>query len=83
MPRTIYNEGRVVGLSAYEAYVKQHLLEDPTSAPASEKEWLASSLAMGASMILKVPTVSASSSIELNLYLWTMKLIIYILMTII
>ncbi len=66
MPRSIYNEGRVVGLSAYEAYVKQHLLEDPTSAPASEKEWLASSLAMGASMILKVPNVSASSSIELN-----------------
>lgn len=57
MPREIWNEGRVVGMSAYEIYVKQHLAEDPNSPPATEKEWLASSLAMGASMVLKMPYV--------------------------
>lgn len=61
MPREIWNEGRVVGLSAYETYVKQHVIEDPTTPPATEREWLASSLAMGNSMILKVPTVSGGS----------------------
>lgn len=58
MPREIWNEGRVVGYSAYEIYVKQHLGEDPTTPPATEREWLASSLAMGSSMLLKVPNVS-------------------------
>jgi len=55
MPREIWNEGRVVGYSAYEIYVKQHLSEDPTTPAATEREWLASSLAMGSSMLLKVP----------------------------
>ena len=55
MATEIYNEGRVVGLSAYEIYVKQFLLENPDGQPASEKEWLASSIASGASIILKVP----------------------------
>lgn len=58
MPREIWNEGRVVGYSSYEIYVKQHLSEDPTTPPATEREWLASSLAMGSSMLLKVPTVN-------------------------
>lgn len=54
--RTIYNEGRVVGLSAYEIYVRHHLETEGDSVPAaSEVEWLASSIAMGTSMILKVP----------------------------
>lgn len=57
MPAEIYNEGRVVGLSAYEIYVKQHLSEDPSEPVASERDWLASSLAMGASMILQFPKV--------------------------
>lgn len=61
MAREIYNEGRVTGLSAYEIYVKQHIAEDPDTAPATEKEWLASSLAMGSSMILKIPTVNVPS----------------------
>lgn len=52
----IYNEGRIVGYSAYEIYVKQHLSEDPNTPVASEREWLASSLAMGASMLLKLPS---------------------------
>lgn len=57
MPREIWNEGRVQGLSSYEIYVKQHLSEDPNTPPATEREWLASSIAMGSSMILKVPNV--------------------------
>ena len=54
MPSNIYNEGRVVGYSAYEVYVRHCLSEDPTIEPASETEWLASSLAFGASLLLKV-----------------------------
>ena len=55
MARELYNMGRVTGFSAYEIYVKQHASEDPVNPPASEREWLASSLAMGASMLLKIP----------------------------
>lgn len=51
----LYNEGRVVGLSAYEIYVKHAYAEDPDHPPATEKEWLASTIAMGSSMILKIP----------------------------
>lgn len=54
MPKEIYNEGRVVGYSSYEVYVKQHASEDPNTPPASEREWLASSLGSGSSMLLKV-----------------------------
>lgn len=61
MPKQIWDEGRTVGLSAYEIYVKQHLAEDPTSAPSTEKEWLASSLAMGTSMLLKVPNIDVNN----------------------
>lgn len=61
MPKILYNEGRVVGLSAYETYVKNHIAEDPNTPPASEREWLASSLASGASILLKFPEVSTQS----------------------
>lgn len=73
MPREIYNEGRVVGLSAYETYVKQHLSEDPNTPPATEREWLASSLAMGSSLLLKVPNVSQADDAHtfLDIYLPT------------
>ena len=54
MPRQLWNEGRVVGFSAYEVYVKQALTTDPNHEPATEKEWLSSSLAMGSSMILHI-----------------------------
>lgn len=59
MARELYNMGRVTGFSAYEIYVKQHASEDPVNPPASEREWLASSLAMGASMLLKIPANTA------------------------
>lgn len=54
MAQTLYNAGRVTGFSAYEIYVKQHQSEDPTNPPASEREWLASTVSMGSSMVLKV-----------------------------
>lgn len=58
MPQQIYNEGRVVGYSAYEIYLKQLLTEYPDEVPASERQWLSSTVAMGSSMIVKVPTVT-------------------------
>lgn len=54
----IFNEGRITGYSAYEIYVKQHLAQDPNTPVASEREWLAASLGMGSSMLLKFPVVS-------------------------
>lgn len=56
MPKILYNEGRVVGYSAYELYVKHALSIDPNREPASELEWLSSSIAMGSSMLLRVGT---------------------------
>ncbi len=53
----IFNEGRVVGLSAYEVYVRHHMEEygdDPNNPPASEREWLASSISLGTSILLKI-----------------------------
>lgn len=65
--KTIYNEGRVIGLSQYELYLRQFLADYPESEAPSEREWLASNLANGASMILKVPsgTPSGYSDFEL------------------
>lgn len=55
MAKEIYNEGRVVGLSAYELYLRHHKssLENSTP-PADEAAWLASSLGGGASLVLEV-----------------------------
>lgn len=63
MPRQIYNEGRVVGLSAYEIFLREYLSEGNKNPP-SEREWLASTLAFGSSMLLKVPTVTPASGSE-------------------
>lgn len=52
--KQLYNEGRVVGMSAYELYVRNAKNADPNTPPASEKEWLASTLAMGSSLLLRV-----------------------------
>lgn len=53
--REIYNEGRVVGLSSYELYVRQFLSSNPHGAlPIDEKEWLSASLSANCSMILRV-----------------------------
>lgn len=68
MPAEIWNQGRVVGLSAYEVYVKQHLAEDPNTPVASEREWLASSLAMGSSMLAKLPNLDVNDE-DLHSYI--------------
>lgn len=60
MPRQIWNEGRVVGYSAYEVYVKHAMSIDPDHEPATEKEWLASMMAMGSSMLLRIGKTEAS-----------------------
>lgn len=54
--RTIYNEGRVQGLSNYELFIRNLLSDNPDAAVPTEKEWLAASIARGSSMILKVDT---------------------------
>lgn len=55
--RTIYNEGRVVGLSAYESYVRSQLAAgvDPNDIK-SESEWSSALMtnARGGSMVLKI-----------------------------
>lgn len=61
MPRQIWNEGRVQGYSAYEIYLKQALSDDPDLQPATEREWLASSIACGSSMVVKIPKTSNDS----------------------
>lgn len=54
MPRQIWNEGRVVGYSAYELFVKQLLSKNPNATPPTEKEWLSSMIGMGNALILKI-----------------------------
>lgn len=64
MPQDIYNEGRVVGYSAYETYVKQALSVDPTKPVANEREWLSASLAAGTSMLVRIPPINILGSGE-------------------
>lgn len=55
MPQEIYNEGRVVGYSAWEIFARN--LDgrlDPQDIP-NEKQWLTAMIGSGASMILKIP----------------------------
>ena len=66
--RILYNEGRVQGFSSYETYVKLHHALNPDVPPASEREWLASTLSMGSSMLLKIPASTGHQDNE-N---WTM-----------
>ena len=57
MAQEIYNEGRVVGLSAWELFSKAALSNgvSPDKIP-NESEWLSSMIGSGASLILKVPS---------------------------
>ena len=52
-----------MGLSAYEIFLREYLSEGNKNPP-SEREWLASTLAFGSSMLLKVPTVTPASGSE-------------------
>ena len=57
MAQEIYNEGRVVGFSAWELYKRLALSKGvPEDDIPSEQEWLASSIGHGASMILQIPS---------------------------
>lgn len=67
MPRQIYNEGRVVGMSAYELYVRHQLSEYPELDVVTEREWLASTLGGGSSMILRVPSGTPAGVFERTL----------------
>lgn len=58
MSQDIWDQGRVVGYSSYEIYLKKHFEKYPDIDPPSEEQWLASSLAMGQSMIVSVPNTS-------------------------
>lgn len=58
MPKTLWNEGRCVGYSIYEIYLRYLATEAPDVAPASEKEFMSSMITMGNSMLLKVGTDS-------------------------
>ena len=73
MPREIYNEGRVQGMSAYEVYVREHLSEDFDMDPATEREWLAASLASGSSILYKMPKSAVSRSDD-EIYNYQIKL---------
>lgn len=53
--RQIYQEGRVIGYSQYELYVRQLLSTNPTATIMNEREWLSASLSSNISMILRVP----------------------------
>lgn len=82
MSRTLYNEGRVVGLSAYEIFVRHVLGADPTATVPTEQEWLASMLSDGSSMLLQIgaDAVEGSHYIEIELpatsTLWTANTIV-------
>ena len=55
MPQEIYNEGRVVGLSAWELFLRNALANNvPEEEIPDENKWLLSMLGSGASMILKL-----------------------------
>ena len=72
MSKTIYNEGRVLGQSAYEEYVRQLKSVDPTFDVCTEREWLAASLGMGSSMVLRVPK-GAGQLVGSDMYMYQVE----------
>lgn len=58
MAQELYNEGRVVGLSAYELFVKQAIANGVEDVP-TEAQWLTSMIGSGSSLILRVPANTA------------------------
>lgn len=62
--REIYNQGRVVGYSAYELYVRQHISEDPDSEPLTERQWLSMNLGTGVSAIIKLDNSSIVKTVD-------------------
>lgn len=70
MTKQIFNEGRVVGESSYEEYVRQLKSVDPTFDVCTEREWLSASLAAGTTMILKVPVGAGTQVGESGMYVY-------------
>lgn len=68
MSKQLWNQGRVVGYSSYELYVKQHMSSNPEIPPASERQWLASTIAMGSSMLLRIDVDTNHKENELWVY---------------
>ena len=62
MPQEIYNEGRVVGLSAWEIFKRTAEGQgvSPQDIP-NEAQWLTSMIGMGSSMILRIPANTSAS----------------------
>lgn len=54
MPKVLYNEGRTVGLSSWELYLRQVLATNPNADPLDERKWLSASLGAHSSMVLKI-----------------------------
>ena len=54
MAQELYNEGRVVGFSAYEIFTRLLCDKIPEPDIPDERTWLASMLGMGSSLILKI-----------------------------
>ena len=63
MARKLWDEGRVVGLSAYEIFVRHVLGKDPNATVPSELEWLTSMMADGSSLLLKIDANDSNSQI--------------------
>lgn len=70
MSKQIYNEGRVVGLSQYEIFVKHWLSNTATKDidPPSEQEWLASTVGPGSSLLFKMPVDTTHGDDEVWIY---------------
>ena len=68
MPQEIYNEGRVVGLSAWEIFKRDALSSgmSPEVIP-DEPQWLTAMIGAGSSMILKVPANTPKGIIDFEL----------------
>lgn len=70
MSKQIYNEGRVVGLSQYEIFVKNWLSNTATKDidPPSEQEWLASTVGPGSSLLFQMPVDTSHDNNEVWTY---------------
>ena len=68
MPQEIYNEGRVVGLSAWEIFKRDALSSGmPPETIPNESQWLTAMIGAGSSMILKVPANTDKGVIDIEL----------------
>ena len=64
MPNEIYNEGRVVGMSAYELYLRHQLGEYPEMETVTEREWLAATIGSGCSLIMKLDSGTPAGIVD-------------------